>query len=61
VFELPPLFLALAFILVGLAAYFLGRRNGAARTVRLPRDYYVGLEAPGERPGVGLDRELRQG
>jgi lipopolysaccharide assembly protein B len=44
VFELPPLFLALAFILVGLACYFLGRRNGAARTVRLPRDYYVGLD-----------------
>lgn len=43
-FELPPLFLALAFILVGLAAWFLGRRNGAARTVRLPRDYYVGLD-----------------
>ena len=43
-FELPPLLLALAFILVGLAAYFLGRRNGAARTVRLPRDYYVGLD-----------------
>jgi lipopolysaccharide assembly protein B len=44
VFELPPLLLALAFILVGLATYFLGRRNGAARTVRLPRDYYVGLD-----------------
>jgi len=44
VFELPPLLLALAFILVGVAAYFLGRRNGAARTVRLPRDYYVGLD-----------------
>ena len=43
-FELPPVFLALAFVLVGLATYFLGRRNGAARTVRLPRDYYVGLE-----------------
>ena len=43
-FELPPLLLALAFILVGLAAWFLGRRNSAARTVRLPRDYYVGLE-----------------
>lgn len=43
-FELPPLLLALAFILVGLAAWFLGRRNGAARTVRLPRDYYVGLD-----------------
>jgi lipopolysaccharide assembly protein B len=44
VFELPPLLLALAFILVGLAAWFLGRRQGAARTVRLPRDYYVGLD-----------------
>jgi len=43
-FEVPPGFLALAFILVGLAAYFLGRRNGAARTVRLPRDYYEGLD-----------------
>ena len=43
-FELPPLLLALAFILFGLAAWFLGRRNGAARTVRLPRDYYVGLD-----------------
>ena len=43
-FELPPVFLALAFVLVGLAAYFLGRRNGAARTVRLPRDYYEGLD-----------------
>jgi lipopolysaccharide assembly protein B len=44
VFELSPLLLALAFILVGFASWFLGRRNGAARTVRLPRDYYVGLD-----------------
>ncbi|HEX4388217.1 MAG TPA: hypothetical protein VH109_06295 [Steroidobacteraceae bacterium] len=43
-FEVPPGFLALAFILVGLATYFLGRRNGAARIVRLPRDYYEGLD-----------------
>ncbi len=43
-FEVPPVFLALAFVLVGLATYFLGQRNGAARTVRLPRDYYVGLD-----------------
>ncbi len=43
-FELPPMFLALAFIPWALAAWFLGRRNGAARTVRLPRDYYVGLD-----------------
>ena len=42
--ELPPLLLALAFIAVGIAAWVLGRRNGAARTVRLPRDYYVGLD-----------------
>jgi lipopolysaccharide assembly protein B len=44
VFELPPFLLALAFVLIGAAAWFLGRRNGAARTVRLPRDYYVGLD-----------------
>lgn len=43
-FELPPLLLALAFVAVGGAAWFLGRRTGAARTVRLPRDYYVGLD-----------------
>jgi lipopolysaccharide biosynthesis regulator YciM len=48
-FELPPLLLALAFIAVGAAAWFLGRRTAgrravACRTVRLPRDYYVGLD-----------------
>jgi lipopolysaccharide biosynthesis regulator YciM len=43
-FELPPLLLALAFVAVGVAAWFLGRRSGASRTVRLPRDYYVGLD-----------------
>lgn len=43
-FELPPILLALAFVLIGAAAWFLGRRNGAMRTVRLPRDYYVGLD-----------------
>ncbi len=43
-FELPPLLLGLAFIAIGAAAWFLGRRNGSARTVRLPRDYYVGLD-----------------
>ena len=42
--ELPALLLALAFIAVGAAAWFLGRLTGAARTVRLPRDYYVGLD-----------------
>jgi lipopolysaccharide biosynthesis regulator YciM len=44
VFELPPLLLALAFVAIGVAAWFLGRRMGAARAVRLPRDYYVGLD-----------------
>ena len=42
--ELPALLLALAFVAVGLAAWFLGRTTGPARTVRLPRDYYVGLD-----------------
>ena len=44
VIELPALLLALAFVAVGLAAWYLGRLTGAARTVRLPRDYYVGLD-----------------
>jgi lipopolysaccharide assembly protein B len=44
VIELPPILLALAFIAVGITAWVLGRRNGAARTIRLPRDYYVGLD-----------------
>jgi lipopolysaccharide assembly protein B len=43
VFELPPILLALAFIAVGAAAWLLGR-HGGSRTVRLPRDYYVGLD-----------------
>ncbi|HEY7889356.1 MAG TPA: tetratricopeptide repeat protein [Steroidobacteraceae bacterium] len=42
--ELPALLLALAFIAVGVAAWFLGRRTSPGRTVRLPRDYYVGLD-----------------
>lgn len=42
--ELPALLLALAFVAVGVAAWFLGRMTGPARTVRLPRDYYVGLD-----------------
>ncbi len=42
--ELPaPLLLALAFVAVGVAAWYLGRLT-KARTVRLPRDYYVGLD-----------------
>jgi lipopolysaccharide biosynthesis regulator YciM len=44
VIELSPIVLALAFVAVGFSAWILGRRNGAARTVRLPRDYYVGLD-----------------
>jgi len=44
VIELPALLLALAFVAVGVAAWFLGRMTGPARTVRLPRDYYVGLD-----------------
>jgi lipopolysaccharide assembly protein B len=44
VIELPaPLLLALAFVAVGVAAWYLGRLT-KARTVRLPRDYYVGLD-----------------
>jgi lipopolysaccharide assembly protein B len=44
VLELPtPLLLALAFVVVGVAAWYLGRLT-KARTVRLPRDYYVGLD-----------------
>ena len=44
-FELPPLLLALAFILVGVARLFRSATaSGSARTVRLPRDYYVGLD-----------------
>ncbi|MGB6486092.1 MAG: tetratricopeptide repeat protein [Steroidobacteraceae bacterium] len=42
--QLPaPLLLALAFVAVGVAAWYLGRLT-KARTVRLPRDYYVGLD-----------------
>jgi lipopolysaccharide biosynthesis regulator YciM len=44
VFDLPPPLLALAFVLVFVAALFIGRRSAKARTVRLPRDYYVGLD-----------------
>ena len=43
-FDLPPFLLGLAFILVGALAWFIGRHSGASRTVRLPRDYYLGLE-----------------
>jgi len=42
--DLPPFLLGLAFIAVGIAAWFMGRRSARARTVRLPRDYYIGLD-----------------
>ena len=42
--EVSPLLLALAFIIVGGIAWGLGHGRGMARTVRLPRDYYVGLD-----------------
>lgn len=42
--EVSPLLLALAFIVVGGIAWGLGHGRGLARTVRLPRDYYVGLD-----------------
>jgi lipopolysaccharide biosynthesis regulator YciM len=42
--DLPPLLLGLAFVAVGVAAWYMGHRSANARTVRLPRDYYVGLD-----------------
>jgi lipopolysaccharide biosynthesis regulator YciM len=42
--ELSPLLLALAFLVVGVIAWGLGHGRGIARTVRLPRDYYIGLD-----------------
>ncbi len=41
---LPAYLLALAFGAIGLAAWLLGRLTANGRTVRLPRDYYVGLD-----------------
>ncbi len=41
---LPAYLLALAFGAIGLAAWLLGRVTANGRTVRLPRDYYVGLD-----------------
>ncbi len=41
---LPAYLLALAFAAIGVAAWLLGRVTGGHRTVRLPRDYYVGLD-----------------
>jgi lipopolysaccharide biosynthesis regulator YciM len=43
-FDLPPFVLGVAFVVVGGIAWFIGRRGATARTVRLPRDYYVGLD-----------------
>src|ERR1700684_1620979 len=42
--ELSPLLLALAFLVLGVVAFWLGHGRGIARTVRLPRDYYLGLD-----------------
>lgn len=42
--SLSPLVLALAFLAIGAAAWLLGRHAVRSRTVRLPRDYYVGLD-----------------
>jgi lipopolysaccharide assembly protein B len=44
VIDLPPFLLGLAFIAVGAVAWYLGRRSAVGRTVRLPRDYYIGLD-----------------
>jgi lipopolysaccharide biosynthesis regulator YciM len=44
VIDLPPFLLGLAFIAVGVAAWYMGRRGANARTVRLPRDYFIGLD-----------------
>jgi lipopolysaccharide biosynthesis regulator YciM len=43
-FDLPPFLLGLAFIAIGAIAWYIGRRSAVARTVRLPRDYYIGLD-----------------
>jgi lipopolysaccharide biosynthesis regulator YciM len=42
--ELTPVLLLLAFIAVALAAWALGRRTARARRIRIPRDYYRGLD-----------------
>lgn len=42
--DLPPFVLGLAFIAVGVAAWYIGRRSAQGRTVRLPRDYFIGLD-----------------
>lgn len=42
--DLPPFILGLAFVAVGVAAWYIGRRSAQGRTVRLPRDYFIGLD-----------------
>jgi lipopolysaccharide assembly protein B len=44
VIELKPFLLLLAFVVVALAAWALGRRTARARRIRIPRDYYRGLD-----------------
>jgi len=44
VIDLPPFLLGLAFVAVGLAAWYIGRRSAQSRIVRLPRDYFIGLD-----------------
>lgn len=42
--DFPPLLLLCAFLAVGAAAWFLGRHASRKRPLRLPRDYFVGLD-----------------
>jgi lipopolysaccharide biosynthesis regulator YciM len=42
--DFPPLLLLFAFLTVGAAAWFLGRHGSRARRLRMPRDYFVGLD-----------------
>lgn len=42
--ELTPVLLLLAFFAVAVAAWLLGRRTARARRIRIPRDYYRGLD-----------------
>jgi lipopolysaccharide assembly protein B len=44
VIDLTPVLLLLAFLAVAAAAWALGRRTSRARRVRIPRDYYRGLD-----------------
>jgi lipopolysaccharide biosynthesis regulator YciM len=44
VIDLPPFLLGLAFVAVGVTAWYMGRRSAQGRTVRLPRDYFIGLD-----------------